>query len=83
MQIILSSPELRLMRGHLGIWVLLFETLESKGGKKIKITFDKLAKAGGYANRSGAWKYIKKLERAGVIEKTVDKQFIVNLPIIL
>lgn len=83
MRIILSSSDLELMRGHLGIWMLLFDTMDENNNKKIKLTFDKLARAGGYANRSGAWKYIKKLERAGVIERTADRQFIVNIPVIV
>lgn len=83
MQVVLSVEEVKLIKKHGKVWGYLLEEIERTGNKLIDTTFDKIAKQGGYANRSGAWKYIKKLADAGVVEVTERGKLLVNLPVIV
>jgi hypothetical protein len=48
---------------------LLKRVKKSYGCRCVSVTFDELASECGYANRSGVWKYMNKLQSAGLVKK--------------
>jgi hypothetical protein len=71
MEVIAERPSL--------IVSLLLLSIRQGGHRLIKTTYDELAYMSGYANRSGAWKQMNKLERAGLIIKGGRGEFVINL----
>ena len=83
MEFILTIDNIKLIKTHYKIWVYLLSEIARTSCRELNITFDKLAKKGGYANRSGARKYIKKLESAGVVVIRERGKLLVNIPVIV
>ena len=65
------------------ILIALLLRVSKEGNRIIQVSYNEIAQETGYANRSGAWKYIKRLEKLGVIKQLKRRQFKLTLPIIV
>lgn len=65
------------------VLVALLKRIGDGGSRRAYVTYDELATECGYANRSGVWKYINKLEAQGIVTKEGRGCIYLNLKLVV